>query len=138
MAATKRGPVFVSDAGRVALAASVVSFVGIIAHSMEDFLEGVPARFGLSMSAAAWLLGIAVAIQIGLLVVAAHGHNRAALAGVAVYGIGWVLAALADHPQAVLPGTFRQGFSSRAWVLFIIVGQAVAAVAAVIAVRRRH
>jgi hypothetical protein len=126
-----------SNARRIALAASAASFLGIVPHSIEDFIEGVPARFGLSTSAAAWLLGIALTVQIGLLILAAARHYRPALAGIAIYGIGWVVAALADHPQAVLPVAFRNGPSSRAWVLLIVVGQAVAAVAAAVALRRR-
>lgn len=122
---------------RTALAASAVSFLGIIPHSIEDFLEGVPGAFGLSTSSAAWLLGIALTVQIGLLLIATS-HHKGALVGVVVYGIGWVVAALVDHPDAVMPAPFRDGLSSRVWVLLIVAGQAMAAVAAALALLHRQ
>ncbi len=122
---------------RAALAASAVSFLGIIPHSIEDFLVGVPGDFGLSTSSAAWLLGIALTVQIGLLLVATS-HHTGALVGVVVYGFGWVLAALVDHPEAVMPAPFRDGMSSRVWVLLIVAGQATAAVAAALALLLRQ
>ncbi len=117
---------------RTALAASALSFLGIIPHLIEDFLAEVPAAFGLSTSAAAWFLGIALTLQIGLLLVATS-HHQGALAGIVIYGIGWVIAALVDHPEALMPGPFRDGVSSRLWVLLIVAGQAMAAVAAALA-----
>lgn len=121
---------------RTALAASAVSFLGIIPHSIEDFLEGVPGAFGLSTSTAAWLLGVALTVQIGLLLIATS-HHQGALVGVVAYGIGWVVAALVDHPEAFMPAPFRDGISSRVWVLLIVAGQAMAAVAAALALLHR-
>ncbi len=122
---------------RTALAASALSFLGIIPHSIEDFLAGVPGTFGLSTSTAAWFLGIALTVQIGLLLVATS-HHRGALVGIVIYGIGWVIAALVDHPEALMPAPFRDGVSSRVWVLLIVAGQAMAAVAAALALLHRQ
>lgn len=43
-----------------------------------------------------------------------------------------MIAALADHPDAVLPRAFREGPSSRAWVAIIVAGQLIAGVAATV------
>lgn len=119
---------------RTSLVAAVLSFVGIIPHVIEDFLAGVPETFALSTPTAAWLLGIALTVQIGLLPMATS-DSKAPLVGIVVYGLGWVAAALVDHP-AIMPGAFRSGIHSRLWILLIVAGQATAAVTAALALGR--
>ncbi|MDQ3991865.1 MAG: hypothetical protein M3245_06120 [Actinomycetota bacterium] len=120
---------------RAAGVLSAASFLALGAHIAEDFVEGVYVRFGLTLEAAAWLFGLALFVQTVAAMGASHGR-RWGLVGVALFGIGWAIAAAADHPGAFTRGPFRMGMPSRLWVWLLVAIQAAAAVTAVVALVR--
>ena len=95
--------------------------VGIsVAHILEDFVYGVPADFGLEVTPAAALLGLAYAIHVVVIALAARGHPIGHL-GNLVYGIGWALAAGLDHLDDILfESPYRDGFISKAFEVGIM------------------
>lgn len=102
--------------------------VGVsIAHSLEDFVYGIPARFGFSIEAAAALLGAYYVGQTLLIVLAARGQATGYLGNLAA-GIIWLIAAAADHLGEVLfVWPYRAGFSSKAFeVALMLVALALA------------
>lgn len=115
----------------VALVSAIASFPGILAHTIEDFLHGVPSDFGVSSTAGAWLIAMAITIHVGVLATAAARPSQPTVVAIAAYGIGWVIAAIADHPGAFGQDAFREGPSSRLWVFIVVLGQLTAAIAAI-------
>ena len=113
---------------------SGLSLLGLVPHLMEDLVSGVPERFGISHLVFSWSMGVVVSATTLAAIFAARGNRRGLLA-TAVVGIGWVLAAVLDHPGAFTPDAFRDGLSSRLWVLMTFFGQGAAAVFAVLALR---
>lgn len=104
--------------------------VGVsIAHSLEDFVYGVPARFGLSVELAAVLLGLYYVGQTLLIALAARGNPFGYL-GNGVAGIVWLVAAALDHLGEVLfDWPYRAGLSSKAFeVALMLVAIALAVV----------
>ena len=101
---------------------------------IEDNARGVPQRFGLSAVQAEWLFGLFIAAQI-MAALTSLGGRRWGTAAVLLIGLVWVVAALADHYAAFLPGTFRTGLPSRAWVWILVAFQGAAALFAARALR---
>ena len=89
--------------------------VGVsVAHVCEDFVYGVPERFGFAVAPAAVLVGLAYAVHVVLIARAARGEAWGYL-GNLVAGVGWFLAAALDHLGEVLFDTpYRAGFVSKA------------------------
>jgi len=114
---------------------SAGSLLGLVPHLMEDLVSGIPERFGISHLVFEWSMGVAVASTVVAAVLAVRGRRRALIAA-AVIGVGWVLAAVLDHPGAFTPDAFREGLSSRLWVWIVTIGQGAAAVFAIAALRR--
>jgi hypothetical protein len=109
-----------------------IALIGIsTAHSLEDFVNGIPARFGLSVIAAALLLGAAYAVQSAALALAAQGR-RAGTILTGLFGAGWAVAAAADHWHDILfANHYRAGVLSKGLeVAIIVVGAAQAITAA--------
>lgn len=85
-----------------------------IAHSLEDFVYGIPARFGLSVAAAALLLGAGYVVQMTGILLAMRGH-RAGYALTLATGAVWALAAAFDHLGEILTAwPYREGAISKA------------------------
>jgi len=89
--------------------------VGVsVAHVCEDFVYGVPERFGVAVAPAAVLVGLAYAIHVILIALAARGEALGYLGNLAA-GVGWLLAAALDHLGEVLfDSPYRAGFVSKA------------------------
>ncbi len=84
-----------------------------IAHLLEDFAYGIPARFGLSIATAALLVGAAYAVQmLGLLL--AMRLRRAGFILTLLTGLGWALAIALDHGGEILSSNpYRAGLVSK-------------------------
>ncbi len=77
--------------------ATAVLLIGFsIAHVLEDFVYGVPARFGLEVAPAAALIALAYAFHV-LLVAAAARKSRIGYLGNLAIGLVWLVAVAADH-----------------------------------------
>ena len=125
------------DGARSGIAAAVLtalSPIAIVPHIVEDAGTGAFERFGLEPDTGALLVGVILAIQLLLAIGCVRGH-RWAYGGVLLFGVLWVIAAVADHPGAFLTGGFRDGLSSRLAVWAIVVSQGGAALASLSALR---
>ena len=116
------------------------ALVGVsVAHVAEDFVYGVPARFGVSVATAALLAGTAYAGHVVLIALAARDET-CGYAGNLVAGIGWFLAAALDHLGEVLfDSPYRAGFISKALeVGTMLIGLALASASALAWRERRR
>ena len=116
---------------------SALSLAAIVPHLLEDLAYGLPDDLGLERTTAFWLAGLVVGLHLVVALASVEGR-RWGSAGVLLVAIGWILAALWDHPGAFLPDEFRNGFPSRAWVWLLIGSQGFAALWAWRALRRRR
>ena len=123
-------------ATRAAAWCSALSLLGIVPHVAEDMARRVPERFGLTSVSAGWLFGAFVALQVIAVVGALEGRGWALFLVVLIAAV-WVSAEVADHYRAFLPGAFRQGLPSRAWVWLIVGLQAAAGAFAAQGIRAR-
>jgi len=84
--------------------------VGIsMAHVLEDFVNGVPARFGVDTVPAAALVGLAYGIHVVLIGLAARDRVVGYIGNLGV-GVFWLVAAASDHLGDVLfAETYRAG-----------------------------
>jgi hypothetical protein len=108
-----------------------------IAHSLEDFVYGIPARFGLSVVTAALVLGAAYVVQVtGILLAAKHARSGYMLTFAT--GAVWAIAAAADHLKEVLTvWPYREGVLSKVLEIGImLVGAALAAISLVVLLSR--
>ena len=77
------------------IATSLVLVTLSIAHLLQDFAYGIPARLGISMIEALIVLGGFYAIQVIMILLAAAEQKEGYL-GSLVFGIIWLIAAAAD------------------------------------------
>lgn len=125
------------DGARSGIAAAVLtalSPIAIVPHIVEDAGAGAFDRFGLEPDTGAMLVGVILAIQLLLAFGCLRGH-RWAYGGVLLFGVMWVIAAVASHPGAFLTDGFRDGLLSRLAVWGIVVTQGGAALASLSALR---
>jgi hypothetical protein len=104
-----------------------------IAHSLEDFVYGIPARFGLSVVAAALVLGAAYVVQVTGILLASKNARSGYMLTFAT-GAVWAIAAAADHLKEVLTvWPYREGVLSKMLeVGIMLVGAALAIVSLVV------
>ncbi|TMK86023.1 MAG: hypothetical protein E6G44_05170 [Actinobacteria bacterium] len=120
---------------RVAGWLSIVSLVGIVPHVMEDLRYGQAQNFHMTTVQFEWFSG-AVAVVTTAAALACLSGARWGAAGVFVIGVLWSVLGATDHYRAFLPGTFREGLSSRVWVWLIVGLQGAAAIVAGVAALR--
>ena len=120
------------------IAVSLASLPFILPHVVEDFVEEVTRRVGLSTAGGSFLLGVYLALQsLGLVLVALD--KRPGFVLTFWIGLIWVAGAVLDHGPALWRGGFRSGALSVLWVVGLILTQGVsAALAAWGAWGRRH
>lgn len=98
----------------------VASLLVTLPHSFEDFVVGVPGRFGLSVLAAGFLLACVYAVHVVGIVLATRGSVGGYAINLLV-GIGWLLGAAIDHlPEIVRSGPYRAGLPSKAFEVGIM------------------
>ena len=123
------------------VAFSLATLVVTLAHSLEDFAYGVPARFGLRVTVAAALLAAVYLIQVGatLLIVGTGARRRWALLVTLLIGLGWTVAVLADHWREILfAHPYREGLISKALEIAVAVAGACLAGSSIAALRGRR
>lgn len=109
MATTGRWPLAVTG-----VAAVTVGFT--IAHALEDFVYGIPARFGFEVAPAAALVGVAYALHMVFIALAARGARSGYLGNMAV-GTLWFLAAVFDHfSELLFASPYRAGALSKLFI----------------------
>jgi hypothetical protein len=126
----------VNRSARWAAWLSIGSLLGIVPHVMEDLRFGQPRNFNMTTMQFEWFSG-AVVLATAAVAMACLAGRRWGLFGVMLFGLAWSILGAADHLHAFLPGGFREGISSRLWVLFIVGFQAAAAAAAATSLLRR-
>ncbi|GAC1385981.1 MAG: hypothetical protein NVS4B8_10980 [Herpetosiphon sp.] len=112
---------------RTVVCIGMISLLATIPHVLEDFVAGIPARFGFSVLAAGSLLGVAYVVHVGGILLTdrsshwGYGINL-------VVGLGWLLGALLDHlPDVLSSAPYRAGLPSRALeVAIMLLGAALA------------
>jgi hypothetical protein len=112
-----------------------------LAHSLEDFVYGIPARFGLSVASAAIILGAGYVIQVIGIVLASKATRSGYLLTFAT-GAVWAIAAAVDHLGEVLTvWPYREGIISKALevgIMLIGITLALASGWALMPLFRRH
>lgn len=108
-----------------------------IAHSLEDFVYGIPARFGLSVGLAALILGAGYGVQVaGMLLASKESSAGYFLTGIT--GAAWAIAAAIDHLGEVLTAwPYREGVISKALEVGIMIFGVVLAVISLLALISR-
>jgi hypothetical protein len=120
----------------VALAALLIGVS--VAHVLEDFVYGIPARFGFDVAPAAALVGLAYAGHAILVALAARDRIVGYL-GNLVAGIVWFVAAAYDHLGEVLFATgYRAGLISKAFEVGLMLSGVALAVVSFVAWRSRR
>lgn len=104
-----------------------------MAHSLEDFVYGIPARFGLSVISAALVLGAVYVVQVTGILLASKNARSGYMLTLAT-GAVWAIAAAADHLKEVLiVWPYREGVLSKLLeVGIMLVGAALAVVSLVV------
>jgi len=119
----------VSRPARIAGWLSIASLLGIVPHVMEDLRYGQAHNFHMTTVQFEWFAGAVVLATAGVAMLCLEGWRSGAI-GVLLFGVLWSVLGAVDHHRAFLPGTFRAGVPSRVWVFLIVGLQAVAALAA--------
>jgi hypothetical protein len=101
---------------------------------MEDLRFGQPRNFNMTTMQFEWFSGAVVLATVATAMASLAGR-RWGLVGVLLFGLAWSILGAADHLHAFLPGGFREGISSRLWVLFIVGFQGLAALSSLAALR---
>jgi hypothetical protein len=123
---------------RWVVAAAVLLIGFSIAHVLEDFVYGIPARFGLAVAPAAALLGLAYAFHV-LLVAAAARESRIGYLGNLAAGLVWLVAAAADHLHDILfVSPYRAGLISKGFEVGLMLSAVFLAVTSYLAWRSRR
>lgn len=108
-----------------------------IAHSLEDFVYGIPARFGLSVALAALILGAGYGVQVAGILLASK-EKRAGYFLTGITGAVWAIAAAVDHLGEVLTAwPYREGVISKALEVGIMLFGVVLAVISLLALLPR-
>ena len=114
---------------------SLLGFWVTIPHVAEDFVYGVPQKYGVSLSQAGILLAAGYFVQIVGILLLSQGR-RAGLFLSTLIGAIWLAGALWDHlPDLVKEGTYREGPASKFWIAGILVWSGSLAVASGLTLR---
>ena len=101
-----------------------ISAVGILVtvpHAVEDFVYGVPQKYGVSLTTAGSLLALGYFVQIFGIILLSRG-KRGGLFVSFLIGSAWLAGALWDHLHDLLnKAHYREGMISKIWIIGIIV-----------------
>lgn len=107
---------------------SLLTLIFTLPHSFEDFVYGIPARFGLSVMLAGILLSLAVIAQVVALLLVSHRRLSGVVITLAI-ALFWFVGAVADHLHDVLlTSPYREGDISKVMEVGIMVSMAALAV----------
>jgi len=115
---------------------SAASVFAILPHSIEDFANGIPARFGLAVLPAAFGLAALFAGQLLGTGLAMRGR-RAGSALLGAVGLVWVAGALLDHVSELFNLGWRSGLISVLLVWAILLSEGAIVVLAASGLWRR-
>lgn len=105
-------------------AALWISLLGVwvtVPHVAEDFVFGVPQKYGVSLTLAGILLAAGYFLQIFGIILLAKGKRTGLLSSLLV-GLLWLAGALWDHlPDLLKADPYREGLISKLWIAGIIV-----------------
>jgi hypothetical protein len=101
-----------------------ISLFGILVtvpHVGEDFVYGVPQKYGVSLTFAGVLLAVGYFVQIFGMILLSRGKKGGLLVTFLV-GSTWLAGALWDHLRDLLnKGHYREGAISKFWIIGIII-----------------
>ena len=120
------------------VALALASFLVTLPHSFEDFVEGVPEKFGVEVLSGGLLLAGAYAVHALGIVLASHGRSAGYVINL-LAGLGWFFGALFDHlPDVLSSEPYRAGFTSKLLeVLVMLFGLALVFLSARLLLSRR-
>ena len=118
---------------------ALASFLVTLPHSVEDFVAGVPARFGVGVLTGGFLLGLGYAVHALGILLTSHGRPSGYLINLLV-GLGWFFGAVLDHlPDVLFTASYRAGVSSKLLeVLIMVFGIALAALSSRLLLQHRR
>jgi hypothetical protein len=115
---------------------SAVSLLVTLPHAFEDFVYGIPERFGLSVMAAGFFMAMGYLVQLIGMLLTLKGR-ASGLFILLLIGLGWTLGAALDHlSEVVQTGSYRQGTVSKVMVLLIILMGVILAVLSAAAIKQ--
>lgn len=129
----------VAGAPAALVAVALASFLVTLPHSVEDFIFGVPARFGVGVLTGAFLLGAGYTLHALGIVLASHRRPSGYLINLFV-GLGWFFGAALDHlPDVLFSASYRAGASSKLLeVLIMLFGIALVVLSSRLLLQHRH
>lgn len=118
---------------------ALASFLVTLPHSVEDFVFGVPARFGVGVLTGGFLLGAGYALHALGILLASHGRSSGYIINLLV-GLGWFFGAVLDHlPDVLFSTSYRTGTSSKLLeVLVMLLGAALVALSSRLLLNHRR
>lgn len=102
---------------------SLAGLVVTVPHVTEDFVYGVPQKFGLGIPLAGLLLGTGYFVQFYGLVLLLRGRAAGLWVSLAV-GVGWFSGAVWEHLFDLFTVPYREGIISKLWIVGLIVWSA--------------
>jgi hypothetical protein len=92
-----------------------------VPHVAEDFVYGVPQKYGVSLTQAGLLLAAGYFCQLVGVVLLSQGRRTGLVVSFFI-GSAWLAAAVWDHlPDLIKGGPYREGPASKLWIAGIIV-----------------
>jgi hypothetical protein len=112
---------------------SLLTILFTVPHSLEDFVYGLPGRFGVSVMLAGILLSLAFLAQIVGLLLVSHQRLSGFVITLAI-ALFWFAGAIADHLHDVLhTWPYREGIISKVMEVGIMASMAVLAIVSAVA-----
>lgn len=90
-----------------------------VPHVTEDFVYGVPRKYGLSVPLAGFLLAVGYFVQFYGLTLLMRGRRAGVWISLLI-GAGWLAGALWDHLLDLFTSDYREGMISKLWVIGLI------------------
>ncbi len=118
---------------------ALTSFLVTLLHSVEDFVSGVPARFGVGVLTGGFVLGVGYAFHALGILLASRGRSSGYLINLLV-GLGWFFGAVLDHlPDVLFSSSYRAGAPSKLLeVLIMLFGITLVALSSRLLMDHRH
>lgn len=113
---------------------SLAGFLATVPHVVEDFVYGVPQKYGVGLSAAGMLVAAGYFIQAYGIILLIEGKRAGSWISLMIGG-AWLAGALWDHlADLVSAEPYRQGAVSRLWIAGVLLWSAALASAALLSI----